>query len=140
MADWVEGMLRHLNDAGLVDFDPDGVTGDAFSDRMPPEPNEAVALTPYGGSEPDSKLPYDSPNLQVRTRAEDDPRVARTRAWAIYNQLNGLAGTTLPDGTWLVLCTANQTPQTMGQDTLGRPEYVVNFSLELHAPSVNRPA
>lgn len=140
MADWVDGVLRHLDDAGLVDYDPDGIAGNAFSDRMPPEPNEAVALTPYGGPEPDSKLPYDAPNLQVRTRADADPRVARARAWAIYNALNGLARTALPDGTWLVLCTANQTPQTMGQDTLGRPEYVVNFALELHAPSANRPA
>ena len=140
MADWVDGVLRHLADAGLVDYDPDGITGDSFSDVMPAIPNEVVVLTPYGGPEPDSKLPYDTPNLQVRTRAEADPRVARARAWAIYNELNGLARTALPNGTWLVLCTANQTPQTMGQDTLGRPEYVVNFALELHAPSVNRPA
>lgn len=140
MADWVGGVLQYLDDAGLIDYDPDGITGDAFSDVMPPEPDGAVALTPYGGSEPDSKLPYDVPNLQVRARAAADPRVARERAWAIYNALNGLARTTLPDGTWLVLCTANQTPQTLGQDTLGRPEYVVNFALELHAPSTNRPA
>jgi hypothetical protein len=140
VADWVDGVLQHLDAAGLIDYDPDGVAGNAFSDTLPATPNEAIALTPYGGSEPDSKLPYDAPNLQVRTRAEADPRVARARAWAIYSELNGLASMALPDGTWLVLCTANHTPQTMGQDTLGRPEYVVNFALELYAPSANRPA
>lgn len=140
MADFIDGLLRHLAAAALVTYDPDGITGDAFSDIMPPAPDEAVALTPYGGPEPDSKLPYDEPSLQVRTRAGADPRVARARAWAIYNELNGLASTALPDGTWLVLCTANQTPQTMGQDTLGRTEYVVNFALTLHAPSAHRPA
>lgn len=140
MADLIDGFLRHLADADLVTYDPDGVTGDAFSDVMPAAPDEAVALAPYGGPTADSKLPYDTPNLQVRTRAGADPRVARARAWAIYNELNGLGSRTLPDGTWLVLCAANQTPQTLGQDALGRTEYVVNFEVEVHAPSVHRPA
>lgn len=140
MADFIDGLLQHLAAAELVTYDPDGVTGDAFSDIMPAAPDECVALTPYGGTEPDSKLPYDEPSLQVRTRGGADPRVARARAWAIYNELNGLASLTLPDGTWLVLCTANQTPQTLGQDTLGRTEYVCNFALTVHAPSAHRPA
>lgn len=140
MADLLDGLLQHLDTAGLLTYDPDGVTGDAFSDIMPAAPDEAVALALYGGAPVDSKLPYDEPSLQVRTRGGADPRVARTRAWAIYGELNGLARAALPDGTWLVLCTANQTPQTLGQDDLGRTEYVCNFSLTVHAPSAHRPA
>lgn len=140
MADLVDGLLRHLHTAGHLTYDPTGASGDAYSDIMPAAPDEAVCLTLYGGPPPDSLLPYDEPNVQVRVRAGADPRAARARAWAIYGELNGLARTTLPDGTWLVLCTANQTPASMGQDDTGRCEYVVNLSLTVHAPSAHRPA
>lgn len=140
MADLVDGLLTYLAARDLLTYDPEGVTGDAFSDVVPASPDELVCLTLYGGAPVDSLLPYDTPNVQVRTRAQTDPRIARARAWAIYNELNGLGPCDLPDGTRLILTVANQTPQFLGQDDTGRPEYVVNFSLEVHAPSVHRPA
>lgn len=140
MADLADGLLQHLAAAGLLTYDPEGINGDAFSDLMPAAPDDAVCLTLYGGAPVDSKLPYDTPNVQVRTRAQADPRIARARAQAIYAELNGLGPVTLPDGTYLLLAVANQTPSSLGQDDTGRPEYVVNFSLEVHAPSVHRPA
>lgn len=138
--DWLDGIAQHLAARGLIDYAPAGPGGDAFLDMMPDAPDEAVALGAYGGAPVDSKLPYDTPSLQVRTRAPlTDRRRARARARAIYDELNGLGNLTLPDGSWLVLCVANQTPASMGQDERGRLEYVVNFALELFAPSAHRP-
>jgi hypothetical protein len=100
-----------------------------------------VTLTVYGGAPVDSLLPYDSPSLQVRVRAPATDRAqARTRAQALYGALHGLGPITLADGTRLLLAVANQSPGSMGQDDLGRIEYVVNFSLETYAPSAHRPA
>lgn len=140
MADLTDGLLRYLADLGLLTYDPDGVTGDAFCDVMPPAPDEAVCLTLYGGPTPASAMPYDNPSVQVRVRGGADPRVARARAWAIYRTLHGLSAVTLPDGTWLVDCTANQTPSSLGQDDTGRIEYTTNYSTEVYAPSAHRPA
>lgn len=141
MADLHDGLAQHLAAQGLVTYDPDGSSGDVFFDLMPDQPDLAVVLTVYGGAPIDSKLPYDSPNIQVRTRSTaSDRSTARTRVWAIYGELNGLGPCDLPDGSRLILAVANQTPASLGQDDLGRIEYVVNFSLELYAPSTHRPA
>lgn len=136
MADLHDGIARYLAAQGLVTY-----PGDVFLDLSPASPDAAVTLTVYGGAAVDSKLPYDSPSLQVRVRAPAGDRAqARTRAQALYGALHGLGPITLPDGTRLILAVANQSPGSMGQDDLGRIEYVVNFSLELYAPSAHRPA
>lgn len=140
MADLLDGIAQHLAALDLVTYDPDGVTGDCFIEIEPAQPDDCVTLTLYGGPEIDSLLPYDTPSLQVRTRAGADPRVSRTRAQAIYEELNGLGPLTLADGSYLLLVTANQTVTSLGQDDLGRCAHVVNYSLEVHAPSAHRPA
>lgn len=140
MADLIDGIARHLAARGLVTYDPTGVTGDCFAEVQPAQPDSIVTLTLYGGAPIDSLLPYDTPSLQVRTRGGADPRVSRTRAQGIYEELNGLGPITLPDGSYLLLAVANQTPTFMGQDDLGRTEHTTNFALEVHAPSVHRPA
>lgn len=140
MADLLDGLARHLAAVDLLTYDPTGTSGDTFIEIEPAAPDEAVTLTLYGGPEVDSKLPYDTPSLQVRTRAGADPRVSRARAQAIYEELNGLGPVTLPDGSYLLLAVANQTVTSVGQDALGRCGHVINFSLEVHAPSVHRPA
>lgn len=140
MADLIDGLLQHLDSLGLVTYDPTGVTGDGFAEVQPAQPDSIVTLTLYGGAPIDSLLPYDTPSLQVRTRGDADPRTSRVRAQAIYEELNGLGPITLADGSYLLLAVANQTPTFMGQDGLGRCEHVVNFALEVHAPSAHRPA
>jgi hypothetical protein len=140
VADLIDGIARHLAGLGLVTYDPTGVTGDCFAEVQPAQPDSIVTLTLYGGAPIDSLLPYDTPSLQVRTRGDADPRTSRTRAQGIYEALNGLGPITLADGSYLLLAVANQTPAFMGQDTTGRCEHVVNFSLEVHAPSAHRPA
>jgi hypothetical protein len=136
VADLHDGIARYLADQGLVTY-----PGDVFFDVAPATPDAAVTLTVYGGAPVDSKLPYDSPSVQVRVRAPADDRAqARTRAQALYGALHGLGPITLDDGTRLLSCIAKQVPGSMGQDELGRLEYVFNCDTELYAPSAHRPA
>ncbi|MFM9777095.1 minor capsid protein [Streptomyces scabiei] len=139
MADFLDGIARHLDALSLVTYDPEGPTGDCFLDDMPSGPDKAVAITSYqAGVEPDSLLPYDEPRIQVRTR-DVDPTAARTRCAAIYGELHGLGPVTLPDGTLLILCVALQGgPTAIGKDQNGRMEYVCNFRAEHRTTTAHR--
>ncbi|MFI1191541.1 minor capsid protein [Streptomyces californicus] len=136
--DPLDGVAQLLAARGLVTYDPDGTTGDLFIETMPPAPDAAVALWLYDGEAPDTLNAYDRPRLQVRVRGGPDPRVSRRRCRAIYSALHGLAGVELPDGTWLVLAAARATPAPMGPDSSGRHEHVVNFDLDVSAPTDHR--
>lgn len=127
----LDGLARYLDALGLVDFDESGIIGDCFEETLPDKPDSAVSLTLYGGAEPDSKLPYEEPRVQVRVRAAEDPRVSRARAQSIYSALHGLSHLSLPDGTFVVLCIAISTPASIGRDTNGRHEHVINFRCEV---------
>jgi hypothetical protein len=138
VADLLDGLARLLDAAGHVTYDPDGTSGDLFIEDMPPTPDAAVALWLYDGPAPDARNAYDTPRLQVRVRGGPDPRPSRARAWAIYSELHGLAGVELADGTWLTLAAARGTPAPMGRDSSGRHEHVVNFDLDVSAPTKHR--
>lgn len=140
MADVLDGIARHLHALGLVDYRPDSAGGSCFLDDMPPTPDDATALTLYGGPEPDSRLPYDDLRLQVRARGGKDRRAARDRVQAVYGQLHGLGPVDLPDGTRLILCVALQSgASSIGRDESGRHEFVCNFRLEVIAVTAHRP-
>jgi len=138
VADLLDGLARLLDDRGHATYDPTGTSGDLFIEAMPPTPDAAVGLWLYDGGEQDSRNAYDSLRLQVRARGGTDPRVSRARAQAIYSELHGLAGVELADGTWLVLAAAISTPAPMGPDSNGRHEHVVNFRLDVSAPTKHR--
>ncbi|MFH9013966.1 minor capsid protein [Streptomyces sp. NPDC017943] len=139
MADLLDGIARHLDARGLLDYDPYGTTGDTFIETTPSRPDEAVTLTLYGGPESDSRLPFDEVSLQVRTRGGRDPRPSRQKCAAIRDELHGLGPLTLPDGTFLQLAIAIQAaPAYMGQDTSGRHEHVCNFRLDIRNVSAHR--
>ncbi|WP_282204541.1 minor capsid protein [Kitasatospora fiedleri] len=140
MADLLDGIARYLDGLGLLTYDPDGTSGDTFPDLMPPTPDEAVALGSYGLGEPDPVTADDESGLQVRCRGplSGDPRPSRAKAMAVYGALHGLTDTALPDGTWLELAVAQQTPSPIGQDALGRHEHVVNFRIHTVNPTANR--
>ncbi|MFI5475009.1 minor capsid protein [Streptomyces cacaoi] len=135
MADLLDGLARHLDALGLVDYDPTGTTGDLFVETMPPAPDAAVSLALYDGAAPESRDDAEQRRLQVRVRGGPDPRVSRNRAEALYRTLHGLAGVQLPDGTWLTLAAARGTPAPMGADNTGRHEHVVNFDLDVSGPA-----
>lgn len=140
MADLLDGLAQHLAGLGLVTYNPDAAGGDVAFEALPQDPGDVVVLTLYGGPEADSRLPYDEPRLQVRVRGDGDRRTSHDRATAIRSELHGLGPRTLPDGTYLVLCYALQTPAYLGQDDNGRHHHSCNFQLEVHAPSTHRPA
>nr|WP_202512661.1 minor capsid protein [Streptomyces sp. SID3343] len=135
----IDGIARYLAGLDLLDYDTDGASGDTFAEFLPPSPGEAVALTLYGGAEPDSRVPIDEPSLQVRVRGTADPRVSRRRSYRIYSALHGLTRIALPDGTWLVLCIGQAPPQAIGVDANGRHEHVTNYRLTVGAPTMHRP-
>lgn len=137
MADLLDGLARHLQGQGLVAYEPDVAGGDCFFEEMPPEPDECVVLTLYGGPEPDSQSGYSDPRLQVRTRG--DRQASRDRAEAIFNELEGLGEIDLPDGTHLFLCFALQAvPASMGKDENNRHEHSCNYQLSVRALTKHR--
>lgn len=139
MADLLDGFARYLHGLGLVAYDELGIGGDVFADAMPEAPDEAVVLTLYGLGEPDPLNEDDVSGLQVRARGPaGNAAPSRLRCQAIYSALQGLAGVTLPDGTLLLLCTAVQTPSSLGVDSNGRYEHVVNFRICVVNPTANR--
>jgi len=139
MSDLLDGLALHLQTAGLVVYDPTGTGGDLFIETMPASPDTAIALTLYGGPEPDSRLGYDEPSLQVRVRGGPDPRVSRVLAEEIRDELHGLGPITLPDGTRLIACIAIQaTPASLGRDELGRHEHSVNYRCEVRSLTTHR--
>ncbi|MFF3398243.1 minor capsid protein [Streptomyces sp. NPDC002659] len=137
MADLLDGLARHLQAQGLVAYDPDVPGGDCFFEHMPPEPDECVVLTLYGGPEPDSQSGYSEPRLQVRTRG--DRRFSRARSEGIFNELEGLGEIDLPDGSQLFLCFALQAvPASLGVDENGRHEHSTNYQLSVRALTKHR--
>ncbi|MFJ8334575.1 minor capsid protein [Streptomyces sp. NPDC094437] len=137
--DLLDGVARYLDELDLLTYDPTGTAGDTFIETLPPEPAEAVGLWLYGAGEQDARNGYDVRSLQVRVRGTADPRVSRRRAEALYGALHGLAGLELPDGTWLVLAVAQQTPAPLGTDASGQHEHTVNFRLDVANPTPHRP-
>ncbi|MGW7197221.1 minor capsid protein [Streptomyces chryseus] len=139
MADPLDGLARLLDDTGHGTYAPTGTSGDLFIESMPAAPDVAVCLASYdAGSEPDTLNAYDTLRVQIKTRGGPDPRVSRTRAQEIYSELHGLAGIELPGGTWLILAAARGLVAGLGPDASGRHEHVVNFDLDVSAPTKHR--
>lgn len=135
-----EEIATLLGTLGLGTYLPDAVGGTIFLGDLPPDPDVAIAVRLYGGTESDSKLPYDTSSVQFKVRGDIDFRTAKNRAQAVYDQLHGLSTRDLaPGGTWLVLCVGiNGGPVYLGTDDLGRHEHAVNFRMELERHTAHR--
>lgn len=118
-----EEFAQLLDDLGLGTYSEDD--GDIFVGFMPETGGEAIAVTEYPGTEPDSKLGWDEAKVQFRCRGGVDPTVSKRRALAIYDALQGLGRFELPGGTRLLLIVA-MPPAPMGADSNRRHEHVVN--------------
>lgn len=136
----LDSIARHLAAQGLVVYDATGAGGDLFIESMPSAPGVAVVLTVYDdGREPDSRLGYDEPRMQVRVRGDADPRTSRRMCAAIRAELHGLGPITLPGGIELILSVCLQSaPASMGVDSNGRHEHVCNFRLEHRSITTHR--
>ena len=128
-----EEVAQLLTVLGVCNYQPNDVTGDAFLLRLPDQPDSAVSVTRYGGTESDAHLGYDEPTVQVRVRGPNtDPRVAAARAQKVYDKLHGISDRTMPGGTWLTSCIGTQGgPIYIGPDETGRHEYTVNFRFHI---------
>ncbi|MFI8850753.1 minor capsid protein [Streptomyces sp. NPDC053499] len=133
----VHGLALLLESLGLLSYDETGTSGDTFVGTMPPTPPEAVSLTAYDAGPQNAAIAYDAVSVQVRVRGTTDPRVSYDRAYDVYDAVNGLSDTTLPDGTPVIICTAT-TPAPLGPDSNGRHEHVVRVSVEYDAPTTHR--
>lgn len=131
-------VAEHLDQLGLVDYQPSGAGGDVFIDVLPSTPDEAVSLRVYGGGEPDPVHPYDRPRLQAWVRGTRDPRTAQDRSHAIYDALHGLSSIELPGGLWAVSCFAQAQPAFVSVDENQRVRYSTNFLWEVRNPTANR--
>ncbi|GAA3122240.1 minor capsid protein [Streptomyces rectiviolaceus] len=92
----------------------------------------------YGAAEQDSRDGYDVRSLQVRVRGTAARGLPPPRRGPV-GVLHGLGGLELPDGTWLVLAVAQQTPAPIGTDASGRHEHTVNVRLGVANPTPHRP-
>lgn len=122
---------------GLTYSEVDG--GNVFVGYMPSTPDEAVAIYTQSGEEADSKLPYDPVDFTVTTRSEDGGLWARGMSDSIFSKMHGLRNVTLPDGTYLVYCLAqNASPFPLGPDENGRPRFTTEYRAEIIHPTEHR--
>lgn len=133
-------LARELDARDLVDYQPNAGGGDVFVEEdLPPDPVDAVGLMSFGGAPADVKLGYDMPNVQVIVRGGADARVPFARAQAIYDALHGLHAHTLPDGTYVIGCAADQSaPVRLGPDESGRHRFSLNFAFDVRAVTSHR--
>jgi hypothetical protein len=120
--------------------------GNVYVQYMPAGPDIAVAVMSTGGNAEPSRLPFDSPNVQVLVRGERHAqRAAYDMAREVYDTLAALSLVTLDDGgtdeVFVIGATPAQSdPISLGPDTNDRPEWSLNVGLQVSAPTTHRPA
>lgn len=114
IADYIQERLT-TNSAHYLDFNP-------------AEPDNAIIYTITPSFPPDPKHEYDVSSVQIIVRAQD-PHVARTNMWNLYNALHGLHGITL-SGIYIVDTLAVQPPFSLGFDPQNRPQLGINFLIQ----------
>jgi hypothetical protein len=135
-----DSVLTYLNGLGVVSY-TDG--GDVWLGELPDDVDEALAAVDVPGPPPDPTEPYDRPSLQFLSRGARSagPEAAHTRVQAIYDRLQGLTSTTLPDGTQVIWCRCMQSgPVSLGVDELQRWVWTLNFDVLIHHPTEHRAA
>jgi len=102
-----------------------------FVDTKPATPDAVISVFGYAGSP--GEHTHDTsgnarPGIQVWVRGTKDATgTARNTIESVYNYLDGLTNTSL-SGVYFEGIFANQSPEPMGKDENGRPEFAVNFS------------
>lgn len=139
----LEEFARLLEARGLGEYKEDGSAGGTiFLLALPSNPDQCLAIAPYGSGEADALLPYDEVSLQFRCRGTaTDARTALTAGQAVYDSLHGLGEPlVLPGGTPLINLVGTQGgPVYIGRDNNARHEVVVNMRAEVRRVTANRP-
>lgn len=135
-----EGIAALIGDGSITDLVfSDTTAATVFVEALPSDPPIAVGVYYQPGPEADSGLPYDMPGVHILVRGDTDPRTAPAIWYAIYSKLHGLAGYTLPDGTYLVYALAEQSgPVHLQPDARGRYQLSMNLRTEVRNPTAQR--
>ncbi len=135
-----EGLARYLETHGFGTYQPTGAGGTIFVGKLPQQPDVCLAIFPTGGFVASIKDGYDFPTIQVRVRgAPHDYRATEARAQAAYNQLQGLKQHKLSNGILIVRMQGMQSaPNYIAPDERERPEFSINYMLEVRNLSVHR--
>lgn len=138
-SDILEGIALHLQGKGLASYKPVTTDGTCFLEQHPKEPDAITSLWLYGGEPADGRNPWEFPRLQVRVRGTKDASDTGDRADDIYSELHALGPLELPTGVWLQYSYSPQSgPVPLGPDANGRPEYTVNFQLDIDRATEHR--
>jgi hypothetical protein len=114
------------------------IDADLFYEYVPPSPDEIAVITSNGGDRTEINLPFDNATIQVRTRSTTVSG-AYNKIAAIYNELQGLHSTTLPNGIYVISCQVVQSaPINIGRDAQNRLEYTQDYDLMIRNQTVNR--
>lgn len=136
------GIARQLGaDVAGLEYDEAGSAGtNVFVDSSPDSPDNAVIVYSDGGPGADSKLPYDSPAVQIVFRTTANPTWALATAAAVYSKIHARRHVTLPNGVELVWALFTQSqPRLVGTDTAGRLLYSMNLQMEVKNATQERP-
>lgn len=124
---FAEEIARYLAEQGV------GTVGvNLFAGGMPDQPDEALAVIPYYGRQPQLErgatpdVGIEYPRAQILARA-NHPRRALELAERPYRVLARLANRRL-SGTWYVGVVPLQSPYSVGRDEAGR--YLAGFNIE----------
>ncbi len=132
------GIAQYLDSLGIINYDA-GANSDSSVDWLPNSPNVWCALLTSPGGLPDAWLGYDWLNVQVFCRGEkDSPETPEAWAREIFNALQGLGPTELPNGTTLINCYALGAVAPVGNDSVGRPSYGFNLRVEYRNLTTHR--
>jgi len=135
----IRGLARYLHNNSLGVYSETSASATIFIGRYPEVPDSIIYLREYGGLAPSGGLGYDTVAVQVIIRGEDvNPVPVSVRAQQVYNLLQGLGNTELPDGTYVVGCFAQQPPYPLGDDANGRQEYTLNLLVEVRNQTMHR--
>lgn len=139
--DLIRGFAQLLDAANVADWDPTGryaanVTG-IVQQVMPTAPDGVLMLSTYPVSD-DPSLSDSVIGLQVQCRKPgEDPRATNDMADAAFDQLHGLANTTLATGIRVVEC-MHRSGALLGLDDNRRWSRSDNYYVTVWRPSLNR--
>ena len=123
----LEDIKRVLENNGLTNI---------FIGRMPPSPDNCIALFSYLGRLPELKHNYDRPSFQVQTRGIDY-QDAEQRANTVFSLLHALS-TTYINEVWVVDMHAHHSPYHLLSDDKDRFVFAQSYSAEIEHNTQNR--
>lgn len=131
--EFTEQMARFLGDNGIGIFDPDGTTGNIFTNRVPSTPDHVICVIPQGGPENDPHFNYSYRSIQIWVRSGIDYQEAERKAGDIIQLLRGFNSQPLTTGGNVVfdVIAEQDGPNNVGQDDDGRFEFSQNFRIEI---------